>query len=48
MPWERVSERKVNRKIKAKVDITYKENNDNDVKYNSAKDFNVEYEEKYV
>lgn len=48
MPWQRISERTVKKKIRADVEITYKENNEKDVNFNSAKDFNIEYEEKYV
>lgn len=48
MLWERISKRTVNKKIKAEVDINYKENNEKDINYSSAKEFNVEYEEQYI
>lgn len=48
MPWERVCERVVDKNIKAEIEINYKENNDKDVNYNSAKDFKIKYTEKYI
>jgi hypothetical protein len=48
MPWERSSYRVNNKKIKAIFDISYKDENLDNVEYNSAKEFNVEYIEKYI
>ena len=48
MPWEQIKERKVHKKITADFDLKYKGLDWEDIEYNSAKEFPVEYTEKYV
>lgn len=48
MPWERVNEKICERKITAVTEIKYKDINWEDVTFNSAKDFTVNYKEKYI
>jgi len=48
MPWERVNERINNEKIKANIDISYKNKEWEDTEFNSAKELNIYYKEKYV
>lgn len=48
MPWERISSKVNNKKIKAIFDINYKDENWENIEYNSIKEFDVEYIEKYV
>ena len=48
MPWERMSTKVNNKTIKAVFDINYKDENWEDIEYNSAKEFDVEYTERYV
>lgn len=48
MFWEKVKERKQNKKIKAIIDIAYEDSEWNLKEFNSAKEFNIEYKEKYI
>ena len=48
MPWERISSKLQNKKITAKFNINYPDELWNNIEYNSAEDFNVEYIEEYV
>jgi mannosyltransferase OCH1-like enzyme len=48
MFWERVCERKNHKKITAIIDITYKDAEGKDVKFNSAKEFYIDYTEEYI
>lgn len=48
MPWERELERIVNKNLKAFIDVSYKDENWEDVILNSAKDFEISYTEKYI
>lgn len=48
MPRERVNEKICERKITAVTEIKYKDINGEDVTFNSAKDFTVNYKEKYI
>lgn len=48
MFWERVLERKKTKTITAEVDLSYQDNNGEDIQFNSAKEFDIEYSEKYV
>ena len=48
MPWEKIEERKVNKIITADFNLKYKWLDGKDIEYNSAKEFPVEYTEKYV
>ncbi|MDD3302683.1 MAG: hypothetical protein PHN31_03930 [Candidatus Gracilibacteria bacterium] len=48
MPWQRICSRIVNKKLTAKIDIKYTDPTGKEVEFNSAKDFNISYEEKYI
>lgn len=48
MPWERISTKISTKNIKAVFDIDYKNENSENIDYNSAQEFQVEYTEKYV
>lgn len=48
MPWERVSYRKNNKTIKALIDLSYKDDNWEDIEFSSAKEIPVTYTEKYI
>jgi hypothetical protein len=48
MPWEKIKERKVNKIITADFNLKYKWLDWKDIEFNSAKEFPVEYKEKYV
>ncbi len=48
MPWERVSEVRQNKKIFADIELSYKDENGEDIEFKSAKEFNVQYIEQKV
>lgn len=48
MFWERVLERKNTEKITAEFSIKYKDKDGEDIQFNSAKEFDIEYTEKYI
>lgn len=48
MPWERVCKRISDKKITAKFNINYTDENWDNIEYNSAKDFFIDYEEEYI
>jgi len=48
MPWERLNERICTKNIKAITEISYTDENWEEVMFNSAKDFYVKYKETYV
>jgi len=48
MFWEKVLERVGNKKIKAIIDVEYKKLSWEVVSFNSAKEFNISYNEKYI
>ena len=48
MPWERICSKVQNKKITAKFNINYSDEHWDNIEYNSAEDFNVEYIEEYV
>lgn len=47
-PWERINEKINNKKIKANIDISYINKDWETVEYSSAKEFLVNYKEKYI
>ena len=48
MPWERVNERINNKKIKAIIELWYTNREWENIEFNSAKEFKVNYKEKYI
>lgn len=48
MPWERVCEKIKTKTIRADIEIAYKDANGDDVQYNSADEFEIEYKEQYI
>ena len=48
MPWERVYENIKTKKVKALIEVAYKDANGDDVQYNSADEFEIEYKEQYI
>ncbi len=48
MMWEKIKTREKNEKMKANIDISYKWKDNEDIDFNSAKDFNVNYTEQYI
>lgn len=48
MMWEQIKEREKTEKMKADININYKWDDNKDINFNSAKDFNVTYTEQYV
>lgn len=48
LPWERESERINHEKITAYIDLSYINNDWENVEFNSAKEFYVDYKEKYI
>lgn len=48
MFWEKVAERNVHTKINADIEMTYKDKDWKDIEFNSAKDFYIDYNEKYI
>lgn len=47
-PWQRINERINKKTIKANINISYKNKDWEDVEFNSANEFEVNYKEKYV
>jgi hypothetical protein len=48
MPWERVNERINHEKINAKIELWYTNRDWENIEFNSAKEFYVDYKEKYI
>ena len=48
MFWERIAEKKVDKNIKADINLSYKNDKGETVELKSAKDFKVQYNEKYI
>ncbi len=48
MPWERVCTREINKKLTAKINLKYTDPDWKEVEFNSARDFNVSYNEEYI
>jgi len=48
MPWERVNERINHEKINAKIELWYINREWENIEFNSAKEFYVDYKEKYI
>jgi len=48
MFWERYSERINHKKITALIDISYKNKKGENIEFNSAKEFNIDYKESYI
>jgi len=48
LPWERVNERINHEKIKALIDLSYINKDWEEVEFSSAKEFYVDYKEKYI
>ncbi len=48
MPWERINERIIHEKINANINISYIDKDWEMVEFNSAKEFSIDYREKYI
>jgi len=48
MPWERVCESIKTKKVKAYIEVSYKDANGDDIQYNAADEFEIEYKEQYI
>ena len=48
MPWQRICYRNSNKNINAFIDIVYEDHNWEEIKFQSAKEFSINYTEKYV
>ena len=48
MFWERVAERQKNETIKALINLSYEDENWEDIEFNSAKEFKINYIEEYI
>lgn len=48
MPWQRIAERIKTKKIQAIIELTHKNEDGEDVSYESAKEFEIEYTEQYI
>ncbi len=48
MPWERLNERLSYKNITAKLEVVYNDHNWEKIEFNSAKEFSIEYKEKYI
>ena len=48
MPWERVNEELKTKTVKAYIEIAYKDGEGDDIQYNSAGEFEIEYTQQYI